>query len=128
LPRLVVHLLKGRRRRGAGIVEQDVGAAPLRDGRIDQPLAVGGPADVGYVSEHLALRGLANLIRRPFEMFLAPGADGDLRALGGELFGGGAAEPVAAARDDGDLSGETEIEHERLLLVVLFAATLRTAS
>jgi hypothetical protein len=58
LPGLVVHLLEGGGGRGAGIVEEDIDPSPLRDHRVDQTLAIGGPAHVGGVGEHLPLVAL----------------------------------------------------------------------
>src|SRR5207249_7598498 len=106
---------EGRRRGGAGVVEEDVDPAPLRDHRIDEPLAVRSPADIGDLGEHLAAGGLANLVRRLVEMLLPARTDGHPRPLGGQLLRRGAAQPIAPAGDDGDLAVQSEIEHEQIL-------------
>src|SRR5215470_1190355 len=119
LPVLVGDLLEAGRGRGARVVEEDVHAAPLGDHRVDQPLAICSAADVGDLGQHLAPRGLADLVRGLIQDFLAAGADGYPGALRGELLSSGATEPLASAGDDGDLPVQTELEHDRILLAGL---------
>src|SRR5262249_14988283 len=107
------------RRRSARVVQEDIHAAPLGDHRVDQPLAVRRAANVGDLGQHLAPRGLADLVRGLVQDLLAARADGYPGALRGELLGGGATEPLAPARADGDLPVQTELEHDRILLAGL---------
>src|SRR5262249_61362486 len=77
------------------------------------------PADAGDLGQHLAPRGLADLVRGLIQDLFAAGADRHPGALRGELLGGGATEPFASAGDDGDLPVQTELEHDRILLAGL---------
>src|SRR4029077_20562369 len=58
VPALLSRMSKATHRRSARFCEQDVDAPPLRGPRVDQPLAVSGPADVGDMGKHLPSGGL----------------------------------------------------------------------
>src|SRR5712691_5152492 len=113
-PRVVVDRFKRRGGGGAGVVDEDVHPAPFAHDLADEFLDLVGLGHVDWARQHLPAR-LAYALRRALEHVCAPGADGHARPFGGQPLGGRAPEPFAAARDDGHLAAESEIEHQGLL-------------
>src|SRR6266849_10859253 len=109
---LVFFLCRGRRKPQLFFFFQaeDGIRDPLVTGVQTCALPICGPADVGDLGEHLSARGLPDLVRRLVEVLFAARADSYPRALGGQLLRRGPAEPVAAPRDDSDLTVQTKIE------------------
>ena len=93
---------------GAGIVDQDVGAAELLLGRGDQCGAALGGGDVaGHRRATLHAVRCGDLGPRRLEPVGVAGGDDDMRTLGGEALGDGEADADAAAGDHGDLVAQT---------------------
>ena len=97
-----------------GVVHHPVDPAPAADGGVDERLEVGGRRHVRPLHQHVATRVLQRGLGRG-QPLLVTAADGDRRALGGELAGEGEAQPVGAARDEHDLAGQLEIHGSFLL-------------
>ena len=110
LPRGVVHLGETRGRRGAGIVHEDVHAAPARDGRRDEGLHLVGPRHVAGQREQVGAGRAADRVGGTLEHVLAPRAHRDLRARARETLGGRPPEALAPAGDDRDLAREAQLQ------------------
>src|SRR6267378_2863606 len=110
LPRAVIDVHERGRRRGAGVVEENVDAAEALGGRLHHGLHILGARHVGGNREHLAT-GLPDLSRRALQHFLAAGADAHARPLARQLYRRGAAESGAAAGHDRHLARQVEIQH-----------------
>ncbi len=118
-PRFFMCGIQSRHRRTAAknlssVVEEDVHPAPLAHDLADELVDLVRLADVHRARQHLPAR-LADPFRRAFQHVGTPRADGHARPFGGQPLGGRAPEPFAAARDDGHLAAESEIEHQGLL-------------
>src|SRR5207244_10181903 len=79
-------------------------------------LDLGTVRHVGRHRQDVGARRLLDRVHRAFEHVLPTRAHGDLRAALGKPLDAGAAEPLATARDNCDLTGETELQdvHDRL--------------
>ena len=94
---LVGELVEGHAGGGAGVVDEDVDAAPgVVDGG-DEVVDGIGVAEVGGDGEDLALGGAADVLGGGLEDVGSAGADGDAGALAGEGGGGGLADALTAA-------------------------------
>jgi hypothetical protein len=106
LPHVELVDLAGHARK-ARVVEQAVEAPEAGCGEPDQPLHVGLARDVRVDVGH----PVAERLRQLGALLLLNVADDDARALLDKALHGGAADPAAPARDDGDLALETR--HQR---------------
>ena len=93
----------------AGVVDQDVDAAEDVRGAGDERLDRRGVADVGDDAEG-ADAGLTQLGLGLAQSLLAAGAEGDVAALSSEGEADRPADAATAARDDGDLVLESEVQ------------------
>jgi hypothetical protein len=103
LPALEVDILEQLERgRVEAVLHDGVDAAERVDGRGDDAVAVRAVGDVGGNGDDAAPVGV-DLLAHLLEVRFGPRADGDGRALAGELHCELAAQPGPDAGDDGDL-------------------------
>ena len=110
LPRGVVDLLEARGRGGAGVVDEDVHAAPARDGRGDERLDLVRPRHVARHREQVGAGRAPDEVGGSFEHLLPPRAHRNLRARAREPLGGRPTEAFARAGDDRDFAREAQLQ------------------
>ena len=115
LPIGIADLLKGLGHGDAGIVDQDVHPAEVIQGGLGHPVGAVGMGHIGGHRQHHALGGRANILGGGVQFFRAAGHDDHPRALGGHALGGGFANALAAAGDDGYFIGKTQVHNENSL-------------
>jgi hypothetical protein len=108
LPRLVVERHEGAALPRAGVVDQDVEAAPAVQNAANDALARLGCRHIDGQRFGLDPAG-RDLVGDRLQVHLAAGAEGEPRALGGEGQGAGAAEAARGTGDEDDAVVEIEI-------------------
>jgi hypothetical protein len=95
----------------ARIVDEDVNPPQGREGCVDHFLNFFSLRDVGWNSSDLDAVSSQGL-RRLFQLFLAPGANGNVRALLRQLFCDSASQAFARSCDQGAFAFETQVHNQ----------------
>ena len=94
----------------AGVIDEDIEAAELLDGGVDDLAGVFGFQDVDGDGEDLAFAECGDLFGSGVEGGGVAGADDDVGAFGGECEGAGFSEAFAGGEYEGCLVCELEVD------------------